>query len=111
MPRDEGRVGLLLDEEIGRPAEQIGTVEVLHRIENLVVPDELRKPGEEEMRFVPEIAAQRSAGARLKRFESAPIFRRGVARHHPDRRNEALLVVLRDLVRGQHLRHVAPLAS
>src|SRR5271166_3755278 len=34
MPRHEGRIGRLLDEEVGGPAQQIRAVEILDRVED-----------------------------------------------------------------------------
>ena len=41
-----GRIGRLLDEEVGGPAQEIRPVEILNRIEDSAMADELRQPSE-----------------------------------------------------------------
>jgi len=45
VPRHEGRIGRLLDEEVGRPAQQIRAVEILDGVEDRAAPHELGEPG------------------------------------------------------------------
>jgi len=45
-PGHEGRIGRLLDEEVGGPAQEIRTVEILNRVEDSAMADEFRQPGE-----------------------------------------------------------------
>src|SRR6266513_2430078 len=59
----------------------------------------------EEMRLVPEVAAQRPTHLRLDRFELLAQGERLILRHDLDRREIACFVVLRDLGFGQQFRH------
>jgi hypothetical protein len=49
VPRHEGRIVGLLDEEIRRPAEEVRAVEVFDRVHDLVVAHEVGEPGEEQV--------------------------------------------------------------
>src|ERR1051325_1441333 len=57
------------------------------------------------MRFVPQIAAQRPAGACLDRFEAGAQAERLRFVHDAERREITRLAVLRDLRLGQQFRH------
>src|ERR1700730_10632700 len=46
VPGHEGRIGRLLDEEVGGPAQEIRAVEILNRVEDSAMADELRQPSE-----------------------------------------------------------------
>jgi len=46
VPGDEGRIGRLLDEEVGGPAQEIRAVEILNRVKDSAMADELRQPSE-----------------------------------------------------------------
>jgi hypothetical protein len=46
MPGYKGRIGRLLDEEVGGPAQEIGAVEILNRVEDCALADELGQPSE-----------------------------------------------------------------
>ena len=44
VPRHKGRIGRLLDEEVGGPAQQIPAVEILDGVEDGAAPLELGEP-------------------------------------------------------------------
>ena len=100
VPGDERRVARLLDEEVRGPAEEVRPVEILDRVEDALMTHEIGDPGEEEMRFVPQLALSgpplvRSNASRRSRH----IRRRGLAHHaqrktKPSRRNFSICVAL-----------------
>ena len=47
VARHEGRIGRLLDEEVGRPAQQIRAVEILDGVEDRAAPHEFGEPGKQ----------------------------------------------------------------
>jgi len=48
VPRHEGRIGRLIDEEVGGPAQQIRAVEILDRVEDRAAPHVLGEPGKQQ---------------------------------------------------------------
>jgi hypothetical protein len=76
------------------------------------VTHEVGQEREQQMRFVAQIAAQWAAGTRLDRFQGGAQGERFVFGHAADRREIAVLAILRDLGLGQSFRHgSAPAAS
>ena len=51
-------IGLLFVKEIRRPAEEVWAVKVFDRTENPWMADEIGEPSEQEMRLVPQVAAE-----------------------------------------------------
>jgi hypothetical protein len=47
VPRHEGRIGRLLDEEVGGPAQEIRAVEIFDGVEDGAAPHELGEPGKQ----------------------------------------------------------------
>jgi hypothetical protein len=105
VPRHEGRIGRLLDEEVGGPAQQIRAVKILDRVQDGAAPHELGEPGKQQVRFMAHIALERRAGAPLERLEPPSEVRRLRLGHDADREDAALLPILFDLGRCQTLRH------
>ena len=62
---------------------------------------EIGKKREQQMRLVAQIAAQRPAHAGLDGFQLGPEGERFIFAHDRDRRQKAVLAVLRDLRVGQ----------
>jgi hypothetical protein len=56
VPRHERRRARFLDEEAAGPAQQVGSVQVFHRIENSGVPHDIGEPRKEEMRLRADVA-------------------------------------------------------
>src|SRR4051812_24004257 len=75
MPGHEARTVRLLDEEVRRPAQEIGAEDVLGRIDDLRMMHKLVDPGEKKMRLVPEIALQRLTGLALVLLQALAIMR------------------------------------
>src|SRR5271155_4764115 len=99
------RIGRLLDEEVGGPAQQIRAVQILDRVEDGAAPHELGEPGKQQVRFMAQIALERPARPPLERLEPPPQLRGLRLGHDTDREDAALLPILFDLVRRQTLRH------
>ena len=69
MPRHKGRIGRLLDEEVGGPAQEIRAVQILDRVEDRAAPHELGEPGKQQVRFMTHIARERPARPPLERLD------------------------------------------
>jgi hypothetical protein len=69
VPRHKGRIGRLLDEEVGGPAQQIRTVEILDGVEDGAAPHERGEPDKQQVRFMAHIAPERPAHPPLERLE------------------------------------------
>ena len=111
VPRDE-RCGVgLLGEQRRRPTQQVGAVEVFHRIEDRVVEHQVGQPRIHEMWLVEHRPAQRTPEPLLFSLEPFAEFVRGIDTHHPDRRHPAVLGEVVDLVGRQcesHAGNVSP---
>ena len=93
VPRHEGRVARLLDEEARAPAEQVRAEDVLDRIEDAGIPDQPVEPREQEMALLPELAAERPAVGALHRLEPGAIAARLLGREHADRKVEPVATI------------------
>jgi hypothetical protein len=112
VPRHERRVVRLLDEEVGCPAEQVGAVQVLDRVDDPGVVDDLVEPGKKQVRLVAQVALERAAGALLERLELAADRHRLVGRHDADRENAAVAPEGLDLRQSEDLGHgMSPVES
>ena len=58
MPGHERRRARLLDEEVRRPAQKVGSVEVLHGVEDAGMANDVGKELEDEVRLVAQFAAE-----------------------------------------------------
>ena len=105
MPGDEGRICLLLDKEIRRPAEEVWAVKVFDRIENPRMADEIGKLSKQKMRLMPQVAAERRTYLTLEAFETAAIAEGLGGRHYADRRDKTLFMELVDLRLRQDFEH------
>jgi hypothetical protein len=105
VPRNEGRIGRLLDEEVGGPAQEILAMEILDGIEDRAARCELGEPGKQQVRFMAQIALERPARPPLERLEPPPQLRGLRLGHDTDREDAALLPISFDLGRRQTLRH------
>lgn len=65
MPGHIRRVARLFDEKRRAPAQDIRADDILDRVEDSVMPDEIVQPGEKQMGFLPELPGDR-AGPRLE---------------------------------------------
>jgi len=72
VPRHQGRIGRLVDEEVGGPAQEIRAVEILDRVADRAAPHEFGEPGKQQVRFMAQIALERPARPPLERFERPP---------------------------------------
>ena len=111
VPGDEGRVVRLLDEEIGRPAEQVRPQQILHRVEDARMVDDLVGPAEQQMDLVAHVGMDRVAGLALIGLQPvavAPRLRRGEG---AEREDIAVAGIGRDLGLGQHFTHGPFLAA
>ena len=82
VPRDVAWIARLLDEERGAPAQDVGADDVLHRVEDARMADQVVQPGEQQMRLVPH-GALHAAAARLERLQPAAQRTRLGARSAP----------------------------
>ena len=73
MPGDEGRVCPLLDKEIRRPAQEVWAVKVFDRVENPWMTNEIGEPSKQEVRLVPQVAAERPTCLTLEAFKATAI--------------------------------------
>src|SRR5471030_3101263 len=105
VPRHEAGIRRFLDEEAGAPAEEIWAEHILDRIEDPGLADQVVQPGEIEMGLVALVAADRSAGRGLMRFELGAQLARLAFAQHVDRKIVAVALVLRDRLFGQKLGH------
>src|SRR6266849_7997687 len=103
VPGHEGRIAGLLDEEARAPAEQVRAEDVLDRVQDARVADQLVEPGEEQMALVPELAAQRAAPLALDRLEPRAIAGRLLGREHAEGEVEPVTAVLRHGFGGEGL--------
>ena len=90
VPGNEAGVIRFLDEEVGRPAQDIGSDQVLDRIDDSRVMHELVCPGEKQMRLVAPVSLQRLARDGFVRLERLAVLLRLGGRHHAHRRVEAV---------------------
>ena len=74
---------------------RFGPEEILHRVQDARVPDQLVEPGEEQMALVPQLAAQRAAPLALDRLEPRAIAGRLLGREHAEGEVESVTTVLR----------------
>jgi hypothetical protein len=51
VPRHEGRISRLLDEEVGGPAQQIRAMEIPDGVEDRAASHELGEPGKQQVRL------------------------------------------------------------
>jgi hypothetical protein len=105
VPGDIGGALFFLDEKARRPAQQVGAVQIFDRVEDARVAHKIGEPGEQQVRFVAQIAGQRPAGRGLEALQPTAIAERLRRRHDPDRSEEALLVKPVDLGLAQQFRH------
>ena len=105
VPGDETGIGRFLDEEIGRPAQDVRADHVLHRIDDLRVVNQLVRPGEQQVRLVAPVALQRLALDGLVRFERHAVVPRVVGGHDAHRGVVAVALVAGDRVVGEQLGH------
>src|SRR5476649_2408334 len=105
VPRHEAGIRRFLDEEAGAPTEEIWAEHILDRIEDPGLADQVVQPGEIEMGLVALVAADRSAGRGLMRFELGAQLARLAFAQHVDRKIVAVALVLRDRLFGQKLGH------
>ena len=61
----------LLDEEVRGPAQDVGAEQILDRVQDARVPDQLGGPGEQQVHLVAGVAADRAAGRGLVGLEGA----------------------------------------
>jgi hypothetical protein len=101
VPGDEAGAAWLLDEEVGGPAEDVGTDHVGHGVEDRRMVNELVGPGEEQMRLVPQVALQRRAGDRLVLLEPASVAGGIGGAHDADRKDAAVALEVGDLSLGE----------
>ena len=104
MPRHEGRIGRLLDEEVGGPAQEIRAVEILDGVEVRAARHELGQPGKQQVGFMAHIALERPARPPLERLEPPPELRGLGLGDDTDREDATLLAILFNLGRCQTLR-------
>src|SRR5919199_857475 len=108
VPGDEARVVRLLDEEAAAPAQDVGTEHVFHGVQNARMADQLVEPGEQQVRFVPHRAFQRSAGARLVIFQPLAVLARFFGCQDVDWEIISIPPVFRDIFIRQHSRSSFP---
>jgi hypothetical protein len=102
VPGDEARVMGFLDEEGGRPAQQVRTEHVLHRVHDARVVHKVPQPGEEQVALVTHRACERPAARALVGFEPRAQRQGLVALQHVQRRVPAGVAILRDRRGRQH---------
>src|SRR5580658_1648078 len=102
MPGYKRGVVRLFDEERRSPAQDIRTDDVLDRFEDALMADEVVQPGEKQMRFLPELPAQRACFS-LERLEFGADISGVGGRKDLDRRQIAVFAVLLHRVFSQRL--------
>ena len=105
VPRHEGRRVRLLGEEGRAPAQDVGPDHVLDRVEDLGVARQLVGPGEQEVRLLAHVAAERPAQRALVRLQPVAVGPRLGRRQHADREMETVPAVVRHLGGGEDLGH------
>ena len=80
-------------------------MEILDRVEDGAAAHELGEPGEQQMRFMAQIALKRPARSPFERLDPPPQFCGLGLGHDADREDAALFPVLFDLGRRKTLRH------
>ena len=108
MPGDEGGILGFLDEEIGGPAEKIAPIQILHRVNNLLLPDEIVQAPEEQMRLMPIRTLERAAVAAFEILQTLAQRECMCGRYHPNRRDVSRFLKVPDLLGCQLLRQEAP---
>jgi hypothetical protein len=98
----------LLDEEAGVPAEDVGSEQILDRIQDLRMPDHFVDPWEQHVAAMAHLALDRSAGLCLVIFQLAAKFADLVLAQRIDREMIAALAIVRDFILAQHFRHGLP---
>ncbi len=98
VPRHEGRRARLLDEEGAAPAEDVGTDQILHRIEDGGMTGQIVRPGEQKMHLVPHVAGDRRARGPFMVFEPAAIRSGVLGGHHANGEVETVVAIACDLV-------------
>src|ERR1700689_1895264 len=107
MPGDEGGIPGFLDEEIGSPAEKIAPVQILHRVNNLLLPDEIVQATEEKVRLVPVRTLERAAVLLFEILQTLAQCVRMFGRYRANGRDVARFVKLSDLLGCQLFRQEA----
>ena len=88
-----------------KTAQDVWAVKVFDRIENPWMTDEIGEPSKQEVRLVPQVAAERPACLTLEAFKAAAIAECLGVRHYADRRDKTLVTELIDLRLCQDFGH------
>ena len=112
VPGNVRRVTGILREELRSPAQQIGAQDILDRIQDAGVPDQLVHPRVQQVRLLVDPGRQPATMKRLRSFESRKQTARFRLRHHFDWKVNTVSTVGFHLFVRQHSPHVdAPLVD
>ncbi len=103
VPGNKAAITRLLGVDMGGPNHQVIPQDSAHQVKNCRVPHESVEPGKHKMRLVAPLAIDRTARIGFVDFEFSEVVGRVGGTHHTPRKNQARVVVLRDLIgRNRH---------
>ncbi len=105
MPADEAGVTGFLHEQDGGADQDVGTDQVLHRIEDAGVMNDLVQKSEGQVRIVATDSGEGVRPARLRCFQLVANTVGFHRRHDRNRRHESVTLVAGHLLPGQFFRH------